>query len=712
MIIFNFGKIHLSQWFVLCFALIITHTLYAAENPVHLETITVTATKAGETDLQVTPISISSFDAADLDAAAIHNVRDLEHATPGLSISQNVNSAQVYIRGVGTNNIFPGGETSSTVHYDDVYLARPIMLFSDFLDIEKVEVLKGPQGTLYGRNSVGGTINIKPYLPTAETRIKSSLDIGNYNSVRIAAAASGALLENNVLGGISFFTHNNDGYIENKSDFDPDRLEDKERYGLRGTLRWLVTENSEFILSSDIFKKNETGPMVKPTYQRFDGSAPLLNPTVINDPFAISMNFPPQDQLRTWGTHGKFIWDINSDYRLSTITAYRKIDTFFHIDTDFTDSVRNDLAYDDKQYQISQELQLQKKTGRFTWQTGLYYFKEKDDYFFDLSIFSNQLLFDGNIDTNAYAAFFQGNYAFTETLSMILGTRFSYEKKQANRHLNTALPIAFAGKNAVSSKEWTPKIGLNIALNDDLFLFSSVSRGFKSGGFNFSSAPAVAEFDPEFLTAWEIGAKSHWLDKRLRLNSSVFYYDYKDLQVQSFSGVGSVVIDNAATAKIKGLELEANLIPLKNWQLDTDIAWLDARYKKYLNASEDGGATAVDASGNRLNASPEWTSNITLRYFQPFTEGMLSYRLNYYWQDKTFYTPSNNRFKAQNDYTLINASISYLTLDEQLTFTLYGQNLTNKAYFNTTYDYDVQNGILGKIMPPRTYGVKIQYQFE
>ncbi|WP_198264959.1 TonB-dependent receptor [sulfur-oxidizing endosymbiont of Gigantopelta aegis] len=673
----------------------------AADQAYQLEDITVSATRMGETDLQTTAISITTFDEEQLSSRNIRDVKGLANATPNLNISQNVEYSQIYIRGVGTNNVFPGGEASSTIHYDDVYLSRPMMMFSNFIDVEQVEVLRGPQGTLYGRNSVGGTINIKPYLPTNERRIKASVDVGNYDTYRFSGAASGALIEDKLMAGISFITNDSDGYVKNlgTGGASQSNFNDENDYGLRGTLRWLLTDSAEFILSSDYYKKDDSGQQRKPTYRLADGTMTNAS-TYISDPFKINPNFNPENKLNNWGVHGKFIWDISDDYQFKSISAYRGSDWKLRVDSDYTEFVRNDVLLKEDQTQFSQEFQLIKKTGIFTWQAGLYYFKEDNEYFTEskLLFIPLSLKFEGDTDTTSYATYFQGNYAMTERLSLILGGRYTREEKKIK---GTSF-FGGAGKNKITESEFTPKIGLDFYMTEDVFFFGSISEGFKSGGFNFTSPIAVSDFKPEYLTAYEMGMKSNWLDNKLRFNTSLFYYDYTDLQVQSFEN-SVIVVKNAASADINGAEFEVSYLPTANWQLDAGIAWLDATYDKFLDND--------DISGNYLNAAPEWTTDFTLRYFQNMSTGTIVYRVNYYWQDDVFYTADNNSLKGQSDYDLVNASVSLVTYDDKLTLTLYGDNLTDEDYFNGTVDFDTQNGIAGNIMPPRTYGIKASYSF-
>lgn len=722
-----------------------THTAANAETPAinnsaQLETITVTATRTGETNLQETAIAITTFDSVDLFERNIANVKDLSHATTGVSMGQNANYAQLFIRGIGTNGVFPGSETSSTIHYDGVYMSRPTMVFNDFLDIEQVEILKGPQGTLYGRNSIGGTINIKPYVPGNEQRAVASVDLGNYGRRRIAASVSGPIIEDTLMAGLSIIGHDSDGYVKNLNPTGTDYFNDENREGFRGSLRWLMNDSMEIILSTDYLDQDESPPMRKPTHTLSDGT-PANTAQVINDPWKINSNFDSTSRVTNYGTHGKFTWDISEDYELTSITAHRGVDYKLHGDTDYTEIADVDFTINEDQTQFSQEIQLTKHNGLFTWLVGAYYFDEKNKVDFlnnttlqsavnrNLPAIPLRITLDAEVDTTAWAVFFQGSYALTEQLSVIFGTRYNEEKKKisgcgVSPMIGGPPPVCRPYEEA-SRKDYasTPKIGLEYQYHDDLFFYGTISRGFKSGGFNFGYLDATstigfshpdAEFDPEFLTSYEIGMKSDWLDNRLRLNGALFFYDYDDLQVQSFKNA-LATISNADESEVKGAELEATYTPTNNWRFDAGISWLDAKYTDFKNAAEqnNSGPVQIDATGNTLNNAPEWTSDITARYYQFLSNGsMLTWRVNHYWQDREYFTAGNLKTKSQGAYGVTNLSLGYTSVDEKLEVLAYVDNVTDEDYINGIVDFNLNSGLAGNINPPRTYGIKAVYHFK
>lgn len=728
----RFGSILLCLFACVC-------VVRADEDAARLDTVAVTATRAGETDLQETAIAISYFDADDLFQGNLTDVKDLARAVPGMSIGQNVNYAQVFIRGIGTNGVFPGTDVSSTVHYDGVYLSRPTMVFSDFLDIEEIEVLKGPQGALYGRNSIGGTINIKPFVPDNEARVLGSVDIGEFGRFRVAAGASGALIEDKLMLGVSALGHYSDGYVDNLNPRGGDFFNDEDREGARASLRWLPRPDMEFILSGDILQRNESPPMRKPTHTLADGS-PAATAQVIGDPWAIDSNFDSVVDLDNYGIHGKYIWRLSDDYEFSSLTARRGVDYALYADSDFTEVPDVEFTINERQRQLSQEFHLIRRNGRLNWLLGAYYFDEHSDVDFlnnttlqsavnrDLPPVPLQIILDTAVDTRSWAFFFSGSYALTEKLALTFGTRYTDEEKNIAgcgvSPMVGAPAVCRPDERArLEDHAATPKLGLEYRYNDALFYYAGISQGYKSGGFNFAFLDAGgtvgfshpdARIKPERLTAWEAGIKSDWLDDSLRLNAAFFYYDYEDLQVQSFRNFVTT-ISNARRSEALGAELDLIFAPTANLRLDAGISWLDAQYKDFKNAAEQGvdGPLEIDAGGKRLNNAPEWTLNLTARYYQQLSRGgSLTWRLDHYWQDREYYTAGNLKSKSQGAYSVTNVSLGYRNPDQALEVIGYVDNVTNQEYFNTIADFNLNSGLSGGINPPRTWGLKAVYHFQ
>jgi iron complex outermembrane receptor protein len=705
-----------------------------AAEPVGLEEILVTATKTGETVLQVTPISITAFDAAMLERAAITDVKDLVGLTPGLTVGQNSAWAQVYIRGVGTNNVFPGSDTSSTVHLDGVYLARPMMVFNDFVDAERIEVLRGPQGTLYGRNSAGGTINIVTRSPDNEVRAKASAEYGNFESVRLTGSASGPLIEDRLFAGVAMMTSNRDGYVRNLSDSSDDsRLDDDDTDALLVKLRFLVADHVDVTLAADWVSKDDTGPQDKPALVDVTGAPiplpPGFEPTVIADAHTINS---PGEHVRDVENHGvsaTISADLRHGLSLKSITAYRALDAFLTTDTDYTEVPGVVSTIWEEQNQFSQELQLNGRTDRLTWVAGAFYFHEEDQLVGDINpqlagifVFGTpdfHALLTADVETDAYAAYAQGSYAINERLTATAGLRYSYEEKKV--HQVSSLDVGglmtipqFDSTDHDDWKAWTPKLGLDYRIDDEIMAYVSVTRGFKSGGFNFSAQQP--SFDPEFLTSYELGLKSEWLNHRLRVNLGAFYYDYSDLQVQSFvleaGGASQVETTNAADATVKGLELEFTARPIEELDLSVGIAYLDAAYDRYDCASRaaDPPGTCRDVSGNSLNNSPTWQVGLAGQWTRNIGDwGAVFVRAEFQWTDEQYFTAINDVMMSQGSYELVNARAGLNFLDTGWSVVLYGRNLGDTTYYNAAADFS-PFGVTRTLNPPRTFGIQVNWR--
>jgi len=263
-------------------------------------------------------------------------------------------------------------------------------------------------------------------------------------------------------------------------------------------------------------------------------------------------------------------------------------------------------------------------------------------------------------------------------------------------------------------RAWTPKFGIDYRIAEDKLLYLTATRGFKSGGFNFSTFQG--SFDPEYVWAYELGLKSDWLDGRLRVNTSVFYYDYSDLQIQGFyvppdGTAPGVQITNAASAEIKGVEIEMLAQPTEALTLGANFSYLDAAYGDYVTARTAAPDVPVDVTGNRLNNAPEWMANLYAQYTVPLgSAGRISFRGEYRWQDDIFYTVFNDPAVGQDSYGLADAMIYWESANEQWKISVYGRNLTDELYFTSKPDYS-PTGVGGSLPEPRNFGVSGSYRF-
>lgn len=672
--------------------------------------ILVTANRTGATRLSDTALAVTAFSQDTLDKTGIKDVRDLTALTPNLQVTQNASFSQVYIRGIGSNNVFGGSDPSSTIHLDGVYLARPASYLSNFLDVERIEVLRGPQGTLYGRNSVGGTINVVSRRPGSQLEARLQATGGNYGLARLEGYISGPVAGDTVGASLSLLASRRDGYLRNVVPGVGD-ADNEGTMGARAQIRLTPSAPLEIVLRGDILDSDDAlAGYVKLLQTTTD---PLAN-SVLGDFRRVALNVQPGSKRRQWGGAGEVTYALGGGIDLKSLTAYRANRLTQVGDTDGTAlNIRRTDQFED-QHQFSQEVNLTGKTGGLTFILGGYYFDEHIVVDSSVTTFASNLRanFSPVIDTSAWAGFAQGTYALTDWASLTAGIRYTRETKDfAQRATNfstvTGLPLAtYPRTYSVSATydAWTPKFGVELRPTEGVLLYASATKGFKSGGYNFSSANPAQGFAPETLWAYEGGAKLTLFDRLLRLDATYFHYDYTDLQVQSFLTPGVIDITNAADAKVDGVEVEAVLRPARMLQLGTNVAYLDARYANYTSALLPGNI-AFDASGNRLNLSPKWSYGLWAQADVPVGDGSLFARGEYSHRTRQFFTAANRGLDQQAPYSLVNASIGYSFPGDHFEVIAFGRNLGDTDYVTSTASF--ASGIVGRVGEPRTYGLRL-----
>lgn len=684
-----------------------------------IQDIVVTATRTGETALQKTPLAVTVFSAADLSGSQVNNVKDLVALTPGLNVSQVTASAQIYIRGIGSSNVNNGSDPDVTVQVDGVYLARAFAQFSDFIDVERVEVLRGPQGTLYGRNAVGGTINVLSRKPSDQFQAKAILTGGTFDLLQGQAYVSGPLVPGKLQASITGNYIRQDDFIDNISGSGPSGVGNANRGGLRGQLRFTPTDDLELITRADWSKAGE----------RFDSFDHLLAPIAfapiasgtVGDYTKVSINERQKLHSRFWGVSEEINLGLTDQLSLKSLTAYRDSRYDLVNDTDATEVAVNRGYFDDRSKQFSQEFNLGITAENFKGVLGVYYFRERQASVYGgivapsiVTPAANSLLNEvaPRVRTVSKAVFAQGTYKITDDLSATFGLRYTQDEKTFDQYytrtsLNPAnLGASFPGfpfiVNNLKQKfdAFTPKFGVDYQITPTAMIYASATRGFKSGGVNSTSNnPLTLTFAPESIWSYEGGIKSDWFDRRLRVNITAFKYDYKDLQVQSLVSAGVLAINNAASASVKGLEIETVARPVSNLTLSANYALLDAEYRRFSNASVPNALVpflandprfrpavpgvrpaTYEASGNRLNAAPKSSISASAQFDQDLAGGTAFIRGEYYWQSRVHYDPSNAAILSQRPYDLVNLSAGFNNEDAGWSARIIAKNVTQTRY--------------------------------
>lgn len=717
-----------------------------------LEEIIVTAEKR-EASLQVVPISITAITGASMEKLAIDDMMDLYVQTPGLSFSRAGGEAQIYIRGIGTDAFGVTVDPSVAIHMDGVYLSRPQMGLAQFLDIERVEILKGPQGTLYGRNATGGAINLISRMPTDENEGYATLGFGNFGRQEMKAAISGPLSDN-WKGRLAGRYLKDDGFTDN---VDPSgtNIDDQDMTAVRGILQYEGDNGIGFSIIAD-YTDFESGNRTSVPLDDLSmaivlgGSASKFGETR-ND-------LPTRHDWQTGGITATLTLPISDSMELTSITAYRDYESDFFFNTDGTEIevTRSYFQYETDQF--SQELRLTSVgDGRLKWHVGAYYLTEDKEGALGLGrethpSFGVVSFIIPNVDeTDAWAVFGEVSYDLTDVLTGTFGLRYSDEEKTDFTSVgaifgdNSGLDsdgdvVEFFTRNETASwDDWSPRAVLAYRPNDDTMVYGSVTKGFKSGGWNaFDGSPS---YKPEEVISFELGIKTDLSGGAVRLNASVFAYDYKDLQVSTFQD-GLTVTTNAADATVWGAEAELSALPMSQLLINASIGYLSAEYDTFISANgicpadatpeelagECGGAAAgearvADLAGNTLQNAPEWKLNLNGTYtFELQGGASIDWFAQISYQSELFHTQFNDSLIGQDAITLLDSRVSYIAANGNWEVAVYGKNLTDEEYFQNTVRFTSLSqgnpadrfnigGALGFPSPGTSYGVEATVRF-
>ena len=681
-------------------------SLIGASNTI--EEIVITAEKR-EKSLQRSAVSVTAYTADHLERSQIEDIYDIGLQTPGLIVNKEI-VGKIYIRGIGTENLTLGGDPGVPVHVDGAYIARTSSANFELSDVERVEVLRGPQGTLYGRNATGGSINIISKAPTEDFTGRFDALYGNFDRLRFSGAVSGPIVEDRALFRASFLVSDRDGFTPNL--FTGERLDDESLAAGRLRLRLLPTENVTVDLIAEIsdddsspqpFKQLEFSDLFEGTLGAFDPSG--LRP--------VSQDSPVTESQEQFGFTGIINWDLGPVI-LTSVSAYRDVDFAVQFDGDATDILFQNFADTSTSQQFSQELRLASSgDSRFDWLLGAYYFNDDGNTTISIPIpgFGFDIFHEASISTNAFAVFGQATYDITDRLAVTLGLRYSDEDKDADQFTDFGFIPPLAQPLKENSDALTPKFGVEFFPREDVMLYASATRGFKSGGFTFNGFQS--NFDPEFVWAYEGGVKSQFLDDRVQANLSFFYYDYTDLQVSKLEN-NTGVITNAADATIYGSEIELAFSPVSGLDINVGLSFLNAEFDVFLTEDPSNpGLGTIDLDGRRLPRSPKFTANVGGQYTHAIgNSGDVTYRLDYQHQSKSFFTTFNRDLSAQQAFDLLNARVTFEPTGRNWRLSGFVKNAFDEEYFLNILESGVETGKPeGFLAAPRTYGVQVSVDF-
>lgn len=692
----------------------------AAADGAQIEEVVVTAQRR-EQNLQDVPISITALGAEAIRRGDVSTVSSLQGQVPGLKISAGAERTNISVRGIGSPITNIAAEAGVPVNIDGVYITRVTLFGATYNDLSQIEVLRGPQGTLYGRNATGGTVNIWSKTPDGSFGGDVSLLGGNGDRFRFRGAMGFPIDGDKLSARIGFDRETLDGYRDNL--FLGEKADPERHTSGRAVLRWAPTEDFSVILRASIAKDIVGGPIIQ-----YGGAVTAAPAGPVNrgrglvsvDPTHINANERTRYDYRDQIYSATVNWNVG-DVKLKSVTAFQRHKFDAVQDTDGTSAPFSNLYFLENSPAFTQELTVAGSTPSLEWIVGAWYLDDKAnaDYTIRLpgaGIPSLSILFEQK--TKAYALFGQATYHVTERLRATVGLRYSDEKKLLIQSKTFPPPACSGVRTTNKYDDFSPKFVVDYTVAKNVMLYASATKGFKAGGGNTSVCGNT--YGPERLWAYEAGVKSQWLDNRVRLNVGGFYYDYSGYQASKFAGDGtpSLVFTNAASATIKGIEAEFSAKPFDGFSIDAGALVNDAEFGKYispLQIAPPGSTATVNLAGNRLPVAPKFSGSVAAQYEFPVSNvGTLTVRGEHVWSSAVYFDVFNVPFTRQGAYGMSNARISYRVergSAEGLEVAAFIKNIENKDILNRSDYSGLYNGARNEYQRPRTYGAELNYTF-
>lgn len=669
------------------------------EKSLKLETLTVTARKTEE-DVQKIPVSAGIASGMLLEDANIDDIKELIDFIPNVYLKKSTSENVITMRGITS---FESSIYSPTaVYVDDLMVPLHYGHLLDLYDIERVEVLRGPQGTLYGGNSLAGVVNVITRMPDNESRFKIYGDLGRYSETEsslpessVGFNAAGPVVPDKLYLGIAGNWKNGDGFMTNLYSGN-DRAGKVDRKNIRGMVRFTPVQELDIALIMDILDNNDGIGVY-----RFDGGP------YRTDPFFISHDTEEFQKESGYGQNLRVSYETENIKFLS-VTGHRDYSNENLQDYDVTADAFNNWGayyseYDDSY--LSQEFRLSsaKEDSPFAWLIGAHGFMEDTEVRqYNETVYQKSRT---NIQSSGYAVFGEGTYTVCNRMHLTAGFRYDARDTEGGKH-DTGIDIT----HEMNNSEVMPKLSMGYDFTSQAYGYATVSKGFLAGGYNYANAVDRDTFtyDPEYAWNYEAGLKTSWLDRRLMINLAVFYIDMTDKQATEIDyGDGYFItrIDNAAEAHSKGIEIELQAKPAGGWDIFAGIGYTDAEYDDWIATEYNTDYTDLtrnDYSGKHVPGVPEYTGHLGVQYRSP---GGIFARMDLDLVGSLYAGPKN--VLKEDSYSLVNLQLGYET--EKFDLVLYGKNVFDTLYHTVTYDWDgvklVQDG------NPAIFGVRATVRF-
>ena len=681
-----------------------------------LSEIVVTAQKREER-LQSVPVAVTAFSATSLENKGVRTMTDLGMVTPGLVFPTAGIGGSPRIRGVGTQISVAGNENSVATYVDGVYFPSAGANVMAFNNIQQVAVLKGPQGTLFGRNATGGLIQITTLDPSGAFTGEAEIGYGNRDTISGNVYLGGSMSDGFAADLAVSYMNRRDGFGTNL--FNGQDVGTSESFAARS--KWKVAlgpdTNATVILDYAHIKASS------PAYRPAPGTLPLTGVVFAGRKFDVISDVQPLADSEDYGVS----LNLNHDFggaKLVSISAYRHGDWKFAFDSESLPLpiLSANGTVPDRMY--SQELQLI-STGEeaLTWVLGLYYFNRKSG-FSPAQLQAPALGFIQDFstrqNTESFAGYGQATYKVNDQTAVTLGLRLTSETKSfaASGVFHSLAPVFDAplGPTARSDKvtKLTWRAAIDHHLSQDVMIYASYNRGFKSGGYDPTSVAVASYIRPEVLDAFELGLKSELLDRHLRINGSAYYYDFKDIQLNTYIN-GLPAVYNGEQAKSYGFDLDLTAVPTSGLTLTAGLGYVHDRFEDFLISRTavlpSGGIIQLpdgSAKGKRLPNTPDWTVNLGIEYKIPLGAAELTLSGDYFHSSQWFSAPENRT--SQPAYSLVNASANLSFADERYSLKIWGKNLGNIAYASQLFN-QVPVADVVAFADGRTFGITLGAKF-
>ncbi|MDP3737712.1 MAG: TonB-dependent receptor [Hyphomonadaceae bacterium] len=742
-------------WLLACTVLTAAPLPAIAQAPPDTEqsdVVIITAQKRAQ-DIQDVPVAVTALGGEALQDLHVTDIRDLNALAPSLQIKTDDNAAnpKIFIRGIGLNDFNPNTASAVAIYTDGVYIGSPLAQMGQFFDLDRVEVLRGPQGTLYGRNTTGGAINLISRKPTDEFDANASIEYGSYNGVTVEGAVGGPISSTLAYRAAGTYV-TNDGYTLNR--LTGNRGNDTDRGSARFSLAWTPSDTFDALFQlrygrskgGSILAYNRsllpqtagaTGPdgFCAPAFYTSGDCTDLAGyANTSTNLYQGDYHLEGKDEVETFGGSATLTWDLGA-MSLISVTGYDHADRDDLEDTDAGPTDIITARYQAKQWAASEELRLQSNgDNTLNWVAGIYLARDEleSNSYYDVFRVANSgdpatdlpqgigvFGWPFTQDTDSYAVFGQADYKVTDKLTATLGLRYSaddktfhYDSVYSSNVGDPTFNIFPTVDDSRTFDSLSGKLGLQYAVNDDVNLYASYNRGYKSGGFfggQTTDPAAVLPYNDEVVNAYEVGLKSELLDNVLTANFAAFFYDYQDLQVYTLvvdSNTNLTVqnFTNASNAEVSGLEAELIATPIDGLDLSLGASFLDATYKDFSSAGDD-------YSGNTLPNAPEASLTGSARYEWSIFGGSAEAQADVSYRSKVFYDTRNVERLSDDDRTFVNLRFGWKPGDGGMEFGVFGRNVTGETNVSDIIPIEGLGFDLFSVGPRETAGVYARFDY-